>query len=908
MIHTATYDGSLNFDTKIDTHGFSRGTNTIKSQANGLKSSLAGLGKMMIAAFSVTALVAFGKQAIDTASDLQEVQNVVDTAFGEMSYKMEEFADKAIESFGISKLAAKQTGSTFMAMAHGMGIASDNASDMAISLTGLSADMASFYNVRQDVASTALKSIFTGETETLKQFGIVMTEANLQAFAMSQGIKKNISDMSQAEKVQLRYTFVMNQTSLAQGDFAKTSGSWANQTRVLSERWKEFMSILGQGLIQVLTPAVQFLNTAMFYLIKMATTVSDILSSVFGLEKQIADSTTTIGTSTGDAATGYEELGDAAEKAGKKANGAAAPFDKLNQIASETGSSSAGSGIGASTNISVDTSKTKAAEESNSKLADSFDDLKDAIQPTIDALDNLKSTLKPIAKMGFESLKSFYEDFLKPVGKWVLGEGLPSLLNSLSNLLSDIDWTKLSTAIKNFNKAIAPLAIAVGHGFVAFVRDLSEVLKPVLATTVDLLASAIQAAADAAGNTDADKMKDVGYALGALGAGLAAIKINSTLVTFLLNLKLALGDLATAISNLAYMNPVALPALLDLLGFYEWQEDLFDSLPKWCRDTWNGVWEGIFGAIKEIFTLDKCYAIAEDMAKRFKNAFSGDASWLEIGRDILLGILEGILLVPGAIVETATNLLESIAKHICDAFGIKSPAEKMKPIGKNILLGILEGFTGAFTDWWKKINEWGITTSAKFKTQAANIWSAIKGEFANVPNWFKTKFTEAWTNVKNVFSSGGKVFTGIKEGIAETFRTVVNKLIDGINTIIATPFNKINSMIDTLRKVPIIGDKLGGFRLTVPRIPKLATGTVVPANYGEFLAVLGDNKRETEVVSPVSTMKKAFKEAVAEMGNTGSGGMMHVTITLPNGKVLFDTVVEAEKENYNATGDAIFAH
>jgi hypothetical protein len=97
-------------------------------------------------------------------------------------------------------------------------------------------------------------------------------------------------------------------------------------------------------------------------------------------------------------------------------------------------------------------------------------------------------------------------------------------------------------------------------------------------------------------------------------------------------------------------------------------------------------------------------------------------------------------------------------------------------------------------------------------------------------------------------------------------------------------------------------------KLTAPKIPKLASGTVVPANYGEFLAVLGDNNREAEVVSPVSAMKQAFKEAMQEMGGSGNSGTMRVTVMLPNGKVLFDEVVKAESDNYNTTGNPVFVH
>ena len=176
-------DGYLNFNTKIDTKGFNRGLESVNKGLDTVKNSLSGIAKLVATAFSVKVLIDFGKKAIELASDIEEVQNVVDVSFGDMAYQMEAFADSAIKMYGISKLAAKQTGSTFMAMASGMGLASEAAADMSLQLTALSADMASFYNKTQEQTATALKSVFTGETEVLKQYGIVMTEANLQNFA-----------------------------------------------------------------------------------------------------------------------------------------------------------------------------------------------------------------------------------------------------------------------------------------------------------------------------------------------------------------------------------------------------------------------------------------------------------------------------------------------------------------------------------------------------------------------------------------------------------------------------------------------------------------------------------------------------------------------------------------------------
>ncbi len=346
----AEYDGSIRIDTKIDSSGFNKGVASISQGFAGITKAAGAVGIALTAAFAVKQIIAFGKQAVALASDLQEVQNVVDTAFGSMAYKMEEFADKSIEMYGISKLSAKQTGSTFMAMARGMKISSDSASDMAIQLTALSADMSSFYNVSQDVASTALKSVFTGETETLKQFGIVMTQANLQQFAYENGIKANISSMSQAEQVQLRYMYVMKQTSMVQGDFARTSDSWANQTRMLSENWKEFLSILGSGLIQVLLPLVQILNELLKGLIKIAKAIGYVIKVITGKgassTKDIAGATENLGSSADIAADGENNLASGIGSAAKAAQNALAKFDQLDVLQQNLGSGGSGGDSG----------------------------------------------------------------------------------------------------------------------------------------------------------------------------------------------------------------------------------------------------------------------------------------------------------------------------------------------------------------------------------------------------------------------------------------------------------------------------------------------------------------------------------------------------------------------------------
>ena len=379
----AGYDGSIRIDTRVDTTGFQRGIHALPKQLSGLTRAAGVLGAALTAAFAVDKIVAMGKEAINLASDLQEVENVVTTAFGDMTYMVEDFADTAIEKFGMSELAAKRTASTYMAMSKSMGITGKAAAEMSIAVAGLSGDVASFFNVSQDVADTALKSIWTGETETLKQFGVVMTQANLQQFAYQQGIKKKIAAMSQAEQVQLRYMYVMQQLSLAQGDFARTSSSWANQTRILSENWKELLGILGNGLIEILLPVVQFLNVLVKGLIMVAKGIGAVYRMLTGKEMttqtdKVSDSLGNLSDSAADATENQYGLADGINAAGAAAKNALANFDDLDVLQRDLGNNGGGGGGGS---FDVPSFSFDAVDfgETEKNVKDFTDDIKDIL-------------------------------------------------------------------------------------------------------------------------------------------------------------------------------------------------------------------------------------------------------------------------------------------------------------------------------------------------------------------------------------------------------------------------------------------------------------------------------------------------------------------------------------------------
>lgn len=235
----------------------------IESSLGKAFSGLAGkIGGIMGTMFAAEEIFEFGKEAVELGSALSEVQNVVDTTFGEEGAKdINKFAKTAIKQFGLSELSAKKFSSTLGAMLKSMGdFEPSEVVEMSTALAGLAGDMASFYNIDAEEAFNKLRSGISGETEPLKQLGINLSVANLEAFALANGISKAYDKMSEQEKALLRYNYILQATADASGDFAKTQDSWANQTRILSEEFNSLKGTLGQGLINVLNPLVTSIN------------------------------------------------------------------------------------------------------------------------------------------------------------------------------------------------------------------------------------------------------------------------------------------------------------------------------------------------------------------------------------------------------------------------------------------------------------------------------------------------------------------------------------------------------------------------------------------------------------------------------------------------------------------------
>lgn len=405
--------------------------------SSGLKTASFNLGALFKTAVgfkAIQGIIDFGRSAVNLGSQITEVENVVDVAFGSMSDKAYQFASTAKEQFGLSELAAKQYSGTMMAMMKSSGVAQDAASKMSISLAGLAGDIASFYNIDTDTAFQKIRAGISGEIEPLRQLGINLSVANMEAYALSRGITTSYNAMSQAEKVALRYNYLMSVTGDVQGDFARTSGTWANQVRLLTLNFQSLSAVIGQGLIAGILPAIQALNALMAKLMQAAnafrnfmyvlmgkklkgsqTGVSDVVSDLGGIE-----------TAVDDASSGLDDATSSAKKLKKALS--VLPFDQLNQLAdnsndSGTASKSLGSGLG--------------------DLADSFA----GIQDSLDEVLTVDET--PINKWASKIRKAFLAKDWEGVGTTIA-----DMLNlGMTKVYEVINWKNVAPKITEFTDA-----------------------------------------------------------------------------------------------------------------------------------------------------------------------------------------------------------------------------------------------------------------------------------------------------------------------------------------------------------------------------------------------------------------------------------------------------------------------
>lgn len=482
--------GQIALELGIDSsHIVNQLTGASNKAAKQATSIFSGMGKKIAAGLSIAAFTKFTKDCLEVGSNVTEVQNVVDTAFKDLSGQADQWASNAMTNFGLSELSAKKYMGVFGQMSNAMGITGQAALDMAEDVTGLTGDVASFYNLSTDEAYTKLKSIWTGETETLKDLGVVMTQTNLDQYALNNGFGKTTAKMTEQEKVMLRYQYVTSALSNATGDFVKTQDSWANQTRILSLRFEQLKASLGKGFIALFTPILRGLNTVLAGLQKVADGFATFTQMLTGADiSSSASSITGLGDIASDTADNVSGIGDAASSTAKEIEKSLAGFDQIEKLSEPTDSGSSSGGGTSSGGLGIDTGVTAESTNVSSAISDMASKVKKALEPLksisfdnlITSLDNLKESAKPLTEKLFSGLEWAWTNIFVPLATWTIEDALPVFLDVLSSgldvLNSALDALKplWDWAWDNF---LEPVAEWTGGMIVDILKDLAAALE-----------------------------------------------------------------------------------------------------------------------------------------------------------------------------------------------------------------------------------------------------------------------------------------------------------------------------------------------------------------------------------------------------------------------------------------------
>lgn len=768
-------------------------------------SIFSGMGKKIAGALSIAAFAKFTKDCIEVGSNVTEVQNVVDTAFGDLSRQADLWASNAMTNFGLSELSAKKYMGVFGQMSNAMGITGQAALDMAEDVTGLTGDVASFYNLSTDEAYTKLKSIWTGETETLKDLGVVMTQTNLDQYALNNGFGKTTAKMTEQEKVMLRYQYVTSALSNATGDFVKTQDSWANQTRILTLRFQQLKASLGKGFIALFTPILRGFNNLLAGLQKVADgfssfvqmlTGADVSTSMGSISSDIAG----IGDDASSAADNVGDIGSAAKKTAKDIEKSLAGFDQINKLTEPTDDSSDSSGStgGTSSGIgSVDLVPDVSGSTSNATSA-----ISDFVNKAKKELDKLR--------------------------KWSVSTFSPSMSKIWDGLTKNTDTAKKNlTSAFNDIKALGPPLLNYFNGqFTNY-----------LVTWVDTNGSILNGLFDSFNTVFSDVWNKATYPIIAnfVSVGLPML---TDFASQTLSLNGTIFDTFKASWNSLWSEGVS-PAIESI-------SNVWIGLVNTMAGAWNEWGEPIFTGIKAAVktTGDVFLDIWNNMLQPvWENALDViDRVWSEHLQPLLANFLDFV----GEVVTCATTIYNNF---IAPVVGFLS--ELLGPI----FIAIFDSIGNKVGVVVETIADLMNDTITVFKGVIQFIKSVFSGDWEGAWNGIVTAFDGIFSGIADIAKGPINMVIGLINGLLSGMQRGINAVVKGVN--------KLSFKVPNW--VPGIGGEDFGFHLPeadFSKIPYLAQGGYVKPNTPQ-LAMIGDNRHQGEVVAPEDKLLDMAQKAAA---------------------------------------------
>lgn len=826
-----------------------------QGQFNKQMAGIQGLAKKagiaLAAAFSVKKLVEFGAQCIELGSDLQEVQNVVDVTFPRMGSQVDAFAKEAAASFGLSETMAKRFTGTFGAMAKAFGFSEKAAYEMSTTLTGLAGDVASFYNISQDEAYTKLKSVFSGETETLKDLGVVMTQNALDAYALANGYGKTTQAMSEMEKVALRYQFVQDQLSASSGDFIRTSDSWANQVRILKLQFDSLKATIGQGLINVLTPVIKVINTIIGKLMSLANAFRSFTELITGKKSSggsasvAAAGMDNVAASADNAGAAMGGAGSAAKKAAKDIATATTGIDELNILNPDSGSEGSGSGGSggyAADEFDMGELSTDQLDEADNRLQGLIDRLKElrdlfvdgfkaglgdvTLEPLKEAIEGIKASLKEIfTDPGVvEAFNRWLDTLAYSLGQ-IAGSmasiGITMATNLLGGLNRYLDQNKdlIKQRIINWFDITGEIATIVGNFAQAFANIFSvfggENGQRVTAALIGIFANAFMGVNEVClklsrdlidvitrpfiDNQDAFKTAIDGF-LGFLASALETVK----------------GVVDETMANLGEMYDAHVKPMFDALA------SGLSSIVSVLLTTYQGYIQPILDELAGKLSsfagqylqplidkgLELIGKVADAVTLLWVNILQPFIEWfistiIPAITPVLQGVIDSFLLlgevisgVFSGIITRLTGIIDFLVGVFTGEWslawtGIQEILSGIWELIKAIITGALSLIQNAITLAWTQIS---VTTTT--------IWNTIKALINTVWTWLKSLATQVFTSIKNAVSQAWtaiqttttEIWNGIGEALSllwETIKTTAGETFTGIKDTIVEAWNAL---------------------------------------------------------------------------------------------------------------------
>lgn len=819
--------------------GFSNTTKSIKSTRSGFRGLASTIGKFYATYWMVMRAVGKIGSAVDLASQLTEVQNVVDTTFGDMASKVDDFTKTSIQDFGMSELTVKQISSRFQALGTSVGITSqqvangtaltnkalmsqantlykttDSMADMSLNLTKLAGDMASFYDVDQADVAKSLQSIFTGTIAPLRRYGLDLTQATLSEWAMKNGLDANIKSMTQAEKVLLRYNYVTANTQAAQGDFAKTANTWANSIRVLKQEFQAWGSIIGSVIINALKPFVQALNKVMLKVISFTRTVADALGAIFGWTIEISGGGAVVD-GMEDIAGGVGDIGDSADKSNKKAQKLKKTLLSIDEIhalddnsdsGSGSGSGSGGSGGGAGGGADSSLKKTDGLlEKYKSSIKDLYSLGKyigDALASAMESID-WKKIYRKADNFG-KGLADFLNGLISPRLFYDLGATIAGSLNTALHFLNSFgttfDWA-------NFGLSIA-------NGINGFFENFDFAL---LAKTINAWVQGIYTMLTTAIKNVSwkDILKGITDFLSNLDIKTVEIIVGTLLIKKIISLKL--GSVALAFIGKSLSKAIA-QAIASKIGFelvegagigtaiMQAFKTIFASLSTNLGLLIEGLFSGLSlgdaitaafgtGAVDLLATIGSAFsAIAGtilsivNFVKMLKDGFS----WINeilmvigVALATIGAILAGVAALPAVIVGAIVAAVSTIVVLVKDNWN--TICELFSTVGDWFNGNVIEPVVSFFKDMWKTIS--GFFSS---------LWKDIVTVWQGASKWFSSTVIEPIVGFFKGFATRAQqIFQGVWIIIQAIWTVASSWFNNNVITPISNLFNFLKTLIQT---------------------------------------------------------------------------------------------------------------